>query len=146
MCTGINAARSCIPFISSFQFGSALVRLQIGDSISNNMSRATADHKRVDALKNKCYGGYGHKDTRMEKRIDEPRALQEWEEFFESPQARGIRTTSERRAGERRNLGCEGMLRTALPTTVPKPTADSWDQRMMRASTTVRRDKVLGQM
>ena len=30
---------------------------------------------------------------------------QEWERFFESPQARSIRSTSERRAAERRNLG-----------------------------------------
>ena len=55
----------------------------VSDLICDSMSRANADQKRADALKYRCYGGYGHKDHEKKHLIIEPQALKEWEELLE---------------------------------------------------------------
>ena len=66
-----------------FQLESTSAHLQARDLWGNTMSRASADQKRADFLKHRCYGGYGHKDHEKKNLIIEPQALKEWEEFLE---------------------------------------------------------------
>ena len=54
----------------------------VSDLICDSMSRASADQKRADALKYRCYGGYGGKDHEKKNLIIEPQALKEWEELL----------------------------------------------------------------